>query len=114
MDRIFRTLLLLHIVDMLVDTKIGPPQPSGCLQLNGILLPCRKEMWQAETSSAWEVEYKQYLRTRKSGEMLNYSHLRLMKGSDLDGVESDVIGDLSTWSKGVDGLGALILMAIQR
>jgi hypothetical protein len=109
-----RTLILLHVVDMILETSIGPPPSSGCSQLDQISIPCSKAMWEAENRSAWEEEYKRYLRTRRGTEMLNYGHLRSAKETDLHPVERELFDDLSVWSKGMDSLGSLLLLATQR
>jgi hypothetical protein len=111
---IIRTLLLLHIMDMILEMNIGPRPASGCSQLNQILLPCSQALWEAEKSSTWEAEYMKYLNTRKMSEMLKCGHLRRMEESDLNSVESEMEEDLLAWSKGTDKLGALLLMGMQR
>jgi hypothetical protein len=111
---IFRTLILLYIIDMLVETNIGAVPVTGCSQLDQILLPCSKAMWEAEQKSTWEAEYMKYLNTRKTREMLKCGHLRLMKEVDQNAIGSDMEEDLSTWSKGIDNFGALVLMVMQR
>lgn len=44
--------------------------------------------------------------------MLKCGDLRTLNEEDVENCRNDIVEDLSTWSKGVDDFGALLIMAL--
>ncbi|KAE8451057.1 hypothetical protein EG329_004729 [Mollisiaceae sp. DMI_Dod_QoI] len=105
-----RTLIVLHLMDRLIYINIG--KPASCTNLNKIPLPCSKQIWLAQTPSSWEDEYKKYLSLRHGSEMPDIGGLQEAYRADARDFENDLVQDLSKWSKEVEDLGSLLLMAI--
>jgi len=105
-------MIVLHLMDRLVDMNVGKAQPSTCAEFDKIPLASTKSMWLAQTTSAWEDEYKKYLSVRHGTQMPTVGGLREAYGASTNDHESDLVKDLSNWSKDVDDLGSLLLMAI--
>jgi hypothetical protein len=99
-------------MERLLDMSLGTHPPAGCSLLENILLPCSKLLWEADTKAKWECEYKKYLSERKSSGLLVTRSLWESAKFDVSSVEADTLEDLSSWSKGVDGFGALLIMAV--
>jgi hypothetical protein len=71
-------------------------------------------MWEAETKTAWELEYKNYLSNSKGSEMLKCGDLRQqLNYLDMNSSASNIVEDLSTWSREVDSFSATLLLAFQ-
>lgn len=101
-------------MSMLIDMSMGKLRTPSCSYLDGIALPCSKAMWEAETKTAWELEYKNYLSNRKGSEMLKCGDLRQqLNDLDMNSSASNIVEDLSTWSREVDSFGAMLLLAFQ-
>ena len=105
-------MILLHFLAMLVDVDIGTSRPTGCAELDNIPLPSSKALWEADTQEKWETEYKNYLSTRKCGQMLKIGTFRQSHELDVDILDKDIVSDLASWSKGVDSFGAMIIMGV--
>jgi hypothetical protein len=90
-----RTIILLHLTDMLLDMNIGKIRTPYCSQVDRIALPCSKTMWEADTMATWELEYKKYLSTRKGSRMLKCGDLRQLNDLDVNNLGSNVVEDLS-------------------
>jgi hypothetical protein len=67
-------------------------------------------MWAAETESAWEIEYKNYLSSRTGSRVLKFGDLIQSNELDVDSLEPDMLEDLSNWTKKVDSFGSLLLL----
>jgi len=102
----------LHLIDKLVDTSIGESDRPSCDELDKIPLPCSKEMWNAESETSWEIEYKKHLSTKKSRGMLTCGHLRQSSQLNMTEVNSDRVEDLGNWSTSIDRLGTVLLIAM--
>lgn len=107
-----RTMITLHLLDKVIDLRIGDFQSAPCQVMDQIPLPCQRSMWEAETVTEWETEYKNYLQNRKGGQMLTIGDLRASRQQDIKGLNSDVVEDIATWATGVDSLGAMLLTSI--
>lgn len=102
----------MHLIAKLLDLSVGLPTSAGCSQLDGAPLPASKTLWEADTRAAWESEYKKHLLTRKGSSLLRTKWLRESPKSEIDGLKSDDLEDLSRWSEDVDQLGWMLLMAV--
>ncbi|RFU30771.1 hypothetical protein B7463_g5566, partial [Scytalidium lignicola] len=107
-----RMLILLHLLEILFDIRINRSRTTPCSVLDSISLPSTKRLWQADTESIWEAEYRAYLATRKSQHGLKVGHLRKSRKLDIDAMESDLMCDLLSWSRDLDSFGSTLLMAV--
>lgn len=105
-----RTLLLIHLMDRVLDFNVGKPNITVCRQFDTLPLICSKEMWEAETSASWEVEYTRYLSSRKGPEMLRFGDLRKSSHLDVEDLDKNMVLDLANWASRVDNLGSMILI----
>lgn len=96
-------------MDKVVDFNVGKPAITSCGEFDKIPLTCSKAMWEAETASSWEVEYKEYLSTRKGKRMAKFGDLRRSSNLDVNSVDRDLKEDLASWAKNVDSFGAMLL-----
>lgn len=90
--------------------NVSRAQVEPCAHFEGISLPCGRSMWQAKTTSVWEDEYKKYLSLREGSAMPTIGNLRKVYGGADKDLDSDLVRDLSNWSKDADDLGSLLLM----
>ncbi|KAK0118158.1 hypothetical protein ONS95_012464 [Cadophora gregata] len=104
-----RTLLLIHLMDQVLDFNIGSPNITACRQFDTLPLTCSKEMWEATTCASWEIEYTQYLASRKGNDMLRYGDLRKSSHLDAKDLNNDMVSDIATWASNVDSLGSMLL-----
>ncbi|KUJ24333.1 uncharacterized protein LY89DRAFT_18568 [Mollisia scopiformis] len=107
-----RTMIVLHLMAYLLDMDVGKAQPSSCVGFDKVPLPCGKSMFLAQTASSWEDEYKKYLSSRNGSEMPTVGNLRKMFRTETNDWQNDLVKDLSGWSKDVDDLGSLLLVAV--
>ncbi|CZR55295.1 uncharacterized protein PAC_05182 [Phialocephala subalpina] len=92
------------------DMNVSRAQAEPCAHFEGISLPCGRSMWHAKTTSVWEDEYKKYLSLREGSAMPTIGNLRKVYGGADKDLDSDLVRDLSNWSKDADDLGSLLLM----
>ncbi len=92
--------------------SLGLPPPAGCSLLENIPLACSKLLWEADTEAKWEYEYKKYLSERKGSGLLTTRSLWESAKLDVSSMEAENLEDLSSWSKGADGFGAMLIMAV--
>ncbi|KAH7319331.1 Alpha/Beta hydrolase protein [Rhexocercosporidium sp. MPI-PUGE-AT-0058] len=104
-----RSLLFIHLMDRVLDFNIGQPTVAFCRKFDLLSVPCSKEMWEAETSRSWEVEYKRYLSSRQGTEMPRFGDLRKLSQLDAKDLDSGLVADLSNWANDVDSFGSMIL-----
>ncbi len=90
--------------------SFGVSVPTLCSELENIPLPCSKELWEAETKSGWESEYKKYLSSRSGVRIPKVGDLVHSNESDVDSLELDMVNDLSDWSKAADSISSLLLL----
>ncbi|PVH83418.1 hypothetical protein DL98DRAFT_513301, partial [Cadophora sp. DSE1049] len=104
-----RTLLLIHLMDQVLDFNVGKPNITTCRHFDTLPLICSKDMWEAETSAAWDFEYTRYLSSRKGTEMLRFGDLRKSSHLDVKDLDKNMVLDLSNWATNVDSFGSMIL-----
>jgi hypothetical protein len=93
---------------------MGVFKSPTCSQLEKLPLPCSKAMWEVESRSAWEYEYKNYLSNMKGGRLLQCGDLRQLSKIGVSSLGSDIVDNLSAWSKAIDNFGAMVLVAVQQ
>jgi hypothetical protein len=101
-------------MNLILDMSMGTFTSLNCSQLDQLPLPCSKTMWDAESKSAWEDEYKRYLSNIKGGRIFQCGDLRQLCRMEVSSLEHDTVAGLSAWSKVVDDFGAMLLLALQQ
>jgi hypothetical protein len=94
-------MILLHLMNLILDMSMSTFNSLTCSQLDQLPLPCSRAMWEAESRSAWEDEYKKYLSNMKGGRMFQCGDLRQMRLIEVSSLGGDVVDGLSAWSKGL-------------
>jgi hypothetical protein len=107
-------MILLRLMNLILDMSLGIFKCPSCSQLDKLPLPCSKAMWEAESKSEWEDQYKNYLSNMKGGRTLQCGDLRHLNKIEVGSLGSDRVDGLSAWSKGVDNFGAMLLLAVQQ
>ena len=90
----------------------GSLLPDPCPTIENIPLPCSRKLWEAQTRTKWEEEYKNYLLTKRRSRPLLTKALLDSTNAKTGSMESDLLDDLSRWSEEVDGYGSLLIMAL--
>lgn len=88
---------------------MGMPATSSCVRPNDLPLPCSRVLWEADTETGWEMEYRKHLATRK-GKTMSIGDLGALNNMEVFGRVAFDFEDLFTWSTESDGFGALFLL----
>ena len=100
------------MLDMLYHVNIGADQPAVCSGQNSVPLPCSKELFEADSASAWRAKYTVYLDNRKGDRCLTYGDLKeLRQSQEIAMDDSRIEHDLGEWCKDLDDFGMLIFNA---
>ena len=102
---------IVYLLDSLIDINIDADKHHACNGLVGIPLPCSRDLWEATSYSAWEVEYRLYLATRDKRKILLYADLVEALRLQRNEMSKQHIDELDSWCTGLDGLGTLVLTA---
>lgn len=105
-------MITLHLLDKVIDLRIGNFQSASCQAMDKIPLPCKRSMWEAETVTEWETEYKKYLQNRKGSQMTTIGDLRASRQQDTRSLDYEIVEDIATWATGTDDFGAMLLTGI--
>lgn len=126
-NRINRTITVLLIINLMLDCLLEPERntyESSCRNnIETILLPATRDLWEAPTNFIWRTEYERYLSRRKTqktlrvGDLLQLSEaggLNDMSASSSHGGKGnlDIAPDILAWCEGLDSLGSLIWMIV--
>jgi hypothetical protein len=101
-------------MNLILDMNMGIFKCPSCSQFDKLPLPCSKAMWEAESKSEWEDQYKTYLSNMKGGRTLQFGDLRHLNKVEVSSLGVDRVDGLSAWSKGVDNFGAMLLLVVQQ
>ncbi|KAF4635443.1 hypothetical protein G7Y89_g2655 [Cudoniella acicularis] len=107
-----RTLITLHLLDVILDLRVDKYQQGSCSIMDQIPLPCSKYLWEAETILLWEQEFKKYLQKRKVGEVRTIGKLRASVNQNTNKLDVGLVEDLGDWAAGIDSFGAMLLTGI--
>ncbi|CRG89279.1 hypothetical protein PISL3812_06315 [Talaromyces islandicus] len=117
-----RTIMVLLIINLMMDCLLDPTRntyESSCRNnIETILLPATRDLWEAPTNFIWRTEYERYMSRRKTKKALKVGDLlRLSEVGDLNDMSvshdhSDVIPDVLAWCESLDSLGSLLWMVV--
>lgn len=105
-------MIILWLSQSLVDLDIGVSPPGPCYAFDEIPLPSSKPIWDADSKDQWETQYELYTASRRGNDDVKVGDLRKAQMVDVDGDGDSCMDDLKTWSAGIDGLGALLMLAV--
>jgi hypothetical protein len=113
---------VLLIINLMLDCLLEPERntyESSCRNnIETILLPATRDLWEAPTNFIWRTEYERYLSRRKTkktlrvGDLLRLSETGDLKDVSLSHGQFDVVPDILAWCEGLDSLGSLLWMVV--
>jgi hypothetical protein len=117
-----RTITVLLMINLMLDCLLEPERntyETSCRNnIETILLPATRDLWEAPTNFIWRTEYERYLSRRKTtktlkvGDLLRLNEVGNFKDMSVSHGDLDIVPDILAWCEGLDSLGSLLWMIV--